>query len=77
MAEESGRGESEMNRLLRFILGAALITSVFGFGALANLYAQRRPAAAQGPSVTWKAPTEGQPGDYAGADACETCHPDA
>jgi len=74
MARQSGRGESEMKRLLQFILGGALLIGVFGFLAMANLYAQRRPAAVKGPSVAWKAPVEGNPGDYVGAETCSGCH---
>ena len=63
-----------MKRLPQFILSGALLTGVIGFFALANLYAQRRPAPAKGPSVAWKAPTEGQPSDYVGEETCTACH---
>jgi len=63
-----------MRRLLQFIFGAALLIGVFGFSAMANLYAQRRPAAEKGPSVAWKAPLKGNPGDYVGAETCAGCH---
>jgi len=36
---------------------------------------QKQPKANVPSSVLWKAPTEGQPGDYVGAEACASCHP--
>ncbi len=35
--------------------------------------AQKQPASAEGSSVSWKAPREGQAGDYAGAETCVAC----
>jgi len=74
MDNESGRGESEMKRLLSFIGSAALLICVVGFLPTAYLYAQRQPAPSKGPSVAWQAPTQGQPSDYAGEATCEICH---
>jgi predicted CXXCH cytochrome family protein len=37
--------------------------------------AQKRPAATEPPSVAWKAPPEGKPGDYVGREVCAGCHP--
>src|SRR5262245_26400638 len=36
---------------------------------------QKQPKVNMPSSVVWKPPAEGQPGDYAGADACIGCHP--
>jgi hypothetical protein len=74
MVNESGRGESEMKRLLSFIVSAAFLICVFGLVSTAYLYAQRRPAPEKGPSVAWKAPTKGQPSDYVGEATCSICH---
>jgi predicted CXXCH cytochrome family protein len=63
-----------MKRLRKFIVGAALLTSAWGFLGVARLYAQRRPAATQGPSVAWKTPQEGSPSDYIGSETCAGCH---
>lgn len=35
---------------------------------------QKQPAANEPASVAWKAPSEGQPGDYVGLERCERCH---
>ncbi len=73
-AEAGGKGEIEMKRLLRFMVGGALLASTFCFFAIANLYAQRRPATEKGPSVAWKPPVEVNPKDYVGAQTCAGCH---
>jgi len=39
-----------------------------------SAFAQRRPAAKEPSSVSWKAPREGQPSDYAGVETCAACH---
>ncbi len=74
MVNESGRGEGEMKRLLSFIVSAAFLISMFGLMPTANLCAQRRPAPTKGPSVAWKAPTEGKTSDYVGEATCAICH---
>lgn len=63
-----------MKRLLSFSMSAAFLICMWGLVTTAYLYAQRRPAPAKGPSVAWKAPAEGKPGDYVGAATCEACH---
>ncbi len=37
---------------------------------------QKQPAAAQNSSVTWKSPSDTNPADYVGIEACTACHPD-
>jgi len=74
MVNECERGESDMKRLLSFTKIAALLICLAGFLPAAFLHAQRRPAPAKGPSVAWKAPVQGQPGDYVGEDTCKACH---
>ncbi len=63
-----------MMRLLKFVVGVALLIGVSGFLNPAKLYAQRRPAAAKPPSVAWKAPLRGSPSDYVGSQTCSGCH---
>jgi predicted CXXCH cytochrome family protein len=41
---------------------------VFGLG-------QKQPKPNQTTSVVWKAPADGQVGDYAGTEVCTSCHP--
>jgi len=53
--------------LLMVLLGSSTVL-VFGL-------AQKQPKANQASSVVWKAPVQGQSGDYAGAEACAACHP--
>jgi predicted CXXCH cytochrome family protein len=55
---------------LRLISWGCVFALMFGVPALA----QRRPSAPKAPSVTWKAPLRGQPGDYVGAQTCAGCH---
>ena len=38
------------------------------------LLGQKQPAVTEPSSVAWKAPTEGQPADYVGDEACVRCH---
>ena len=38
--------------------------------------AQKQPAAAQSPSVTWKAPADANAADYVGLEMCSGCHQD-
>ncbi len=65
-----------MKRLLQLILSGALLISTFGFFAMANLYAQRRPGTEKGPSVAWRPPVEANSKDYVGAQTCAGCHRD-
>ena len=65
-----------MKRLLRLILSGALLISTFGFFAMANLYAQRRPGTEKGPSVAWRPPVVANSKDYVGAQTCAGCHRD-
>jgi len=74
MDKERGRGESEMKRLLNFLVSAAFLICMVGFATTAYLYAQRQPAPPKGPSVAWKAPVEVNPNDYVGAQTCAGCH---
>src|SRR6185295_5088707 len=53
--------------LLVVLLGGSSIL-VFGLG-------QKQPKANTPSPVVWKMPTQGQSGDYAGAEACAACHP--
>jgi predicted CXXCH cytochrome family protein len=53
--------------LLVVLLGGSSIL-VYGLG-------QKQPKANTPSSVVWKIPTQGQFGDYAGAEACAACHP--
>jgi predicted CXXCH cytochrome family protein len=39
-----------------------------------NLWAQKQPAASEPSSVSWKAPAQGKPDDYAGDQTCARCH---
>ena len=51
------------------------LTLVFLIGALAGqIFAQRMPEAAKGPSVAWRASAQGKPSDYAGWKTCTGCH---
>ncbi len=63
-----------MKRLFTFIISAAFLICIFGLLRTAFVYAQRRPAPTKGPSVAWKAPTEGRPSDYVGEATCAICH---
>src|SRR5438093_13426652 len=56
-----------MKILLLILLIAGSSMLVFGLG-------QKQPKSNTPSSVVWKTPTEGQAGDYAGADACIACH---
>jgi len=41
-----------------------------------TVLAQKQPAAAQSPSVTWKAPEDANAADYVGVEMCSGCHQD-
>ena len=41
-----------------------------------TVLAQKQPAAAQSPSVTWKAPADANAADYVGVEMCSGCHQD-
>jgi predicted CXXCH cytochrome family protein len=43
---------------------------------LSTGFAQKRPAASQNPSVTWKAPLDALPESYVGSEICSACHQD-
>src|SRR5207237_3652935 len=67
----TGRGTFMHQRtkiLLLTVLIAGSSMLVYGLG-------QKQPKSNTASSVVWKAPTQGQAGDYAGADACIACHP--
>src|SRR5574337_236307 len=74
MANERGRGESDMKQLLSFLKSAAFLVCLAGILPTAYLYAQRHPAPFKGPSVAWKAPVETNPNDYVGPQVCAGCH---
>jgi predicted CXXCH cytochrome family protein len=61
-----------MRQVMKVILVVIALagSSIFLFGI-----GQKQPKANIPTSVVWKAPTEGQPEDYAGAEACMGCHP--
>ena len=57
-------------------LGPLLVSLalVYSFGALVGqALAQRMPEAAKGPSVAWRTPAQGNPGDYVGWESCAGC----
>jgi len=56
----------KVSLVLLFLGGSSLL--LFGIG-------QKQPKANSPSSVVWKGPTQGQPSDYAGVDACIACHP--
>ena len=61
--------KSKLRPLLLFV---ALL---FALGALTGqIFAQRMPEAAHGPSVASQAPLLGKPGDYVGWQTCAGCH---
>src|SRR5262249_49026205 len=65
------REESGMRTWIRvmFIVVPVVSSSIFlGLG-------QKQPKGNVPSSVAWKAPVEGQSGDYVGAEACASCHP--
>jgi hypothetical protein len=52
-----------------------LLPLVICSSAFTLVLAQRQPKAPVPSSVVWKAPPQGQPGDYVGKDTCTGCHP--
>jgi predicted CXXCH cytochrome family protein len=59
-----------MRRKLLLLTPLVICSSAFTF-----VLAQRQPKAPAPSSVVWKAPSQGQAGDYAGKDTCAGCHP--
>jgi predicted CXXCH cytochrome family protein len=61
-----------MRSVPKLIFGLLLLggSSIFIFG-----FGQKQPRVNLPSSVVWRAPTQGQPGDYAGMEACIGCHP--
>ena len=59
-----------LHRIRLILLLAMLGCSSFVVYGLA----QKQPKANTASSVVWKMPAQGQPGDYAGAEACSACH---
>lgn len=49
---------------------------LFGCFLTPAAFAQKQPAAAQSPSVAWKAPGNAKPEDYVGVETCSACHQD-
>lgn len=39
-----------------------------------TILAQKQPAAAQSPSIAWRAPSDANPADYVGVETCSACH---
>ena len=53
-----------------------LLLALFGCSSLLVYgLGQKQPKSNTASSVVWKLPAQGQPGDYAGAEACINCHP--
>jgi predicted CXXCH cytochrome family protein len=65
-------GYRARSRRFAWLLTTAIIFSCTHFEARA----QKQPASAEPPSVAWRAPAEGKPEDYAGAEVCAACHAD-
>jgi hypothetical protein len=62
-------------RLFRSWGWLLLSVAIFGWPHF-EARAQKQPASAEPPSVAWRAPAEGKPEDYAGAEVCAACHAD-
>jgi predicted CXXCH cytochrome family protein len=62
------------NRLRAFLVSAVFIAGACGIIAPNASFAQRRPAATEGPSVAWKTPLRGSANDYVGSQTCAGCH---
>src|SRR5206468_10711501 len=65
-------GKNVMHQRTKLTL---LVVLLGGSSMLAVGLAQKQPKVNTPSSTVWKAPVQGQPDDYAGAEACAACHP--